>query len=181
MNVEIANVVGSGDLHAELDLEALEEDLSTPYLEYDPSNYHGLYVRVEKDGPLITVYRSGKYIISGCSSYDELNDTNEMFLRRLAELGVINEGADTQFAVQNIVCTASLGEDVDLNVLSIGLGLESVEYEPEQFPGLIYRPSSMDAVLLTFANGKIVVTGSNDWEAANAAFEHLKSKVQKLV
>ena len=47
------------DLHAELDLEAFEEDLSTPYLEYDSSNYHGLYFRIEEGSPLITVYRSG--------------------------------------------------------------------------------------------------------------------------
>jgi len=59
MTVEIANIVGSGDLGVELDLEALEGDLSTPYLEYDPSNYHGLYVRLEEGGPLITVYRAG--------------------------------------------------------------------------------------------------------------------------
>ncbi|WP_267900548.1 TATA-box-binding protein [Halocatena pleomorpha] len=70
------NVVGSGDFGTELDLEVLEGDLVTPYLEYDPSNYHGLYVRLEDTGPLVTVYRSGKYIISGCSCYENLDKTN---------------------------------------------------------------------------------------------------------
>jgi len=83
MTVEIANIVGSGDLGVELDLEAVEDDLSTPFLEYDPSNYHGLYVRLEEGGPLITVYRSGKYIISGCPGEKELRETNDGFLKLL--------------------------------------------------------------------------------------------------
>jgi len=133
MTVEIANIVGSGDLGVELDLEAVEDDLSTPFLEYDPSNYHGLYVRLEEGGPLITVYRSGKYIISGCPGEKELRETNDGFLRTLAELGITDEAQQTRFTVQNVVCTAMLDEMVSLNALSIGLGLEVTEYEPEQF------------------------------------------------
>jgi len=181
MSVEIANIVGSGDLHAELDLEVLEEDLSTPYLDYDPSNYHGLYVRLEADGSLITVYRSGKYIISGCSSYAILDATNEGFLEKMGERGIIEPRCETEFSIQNVVCTATLGEDVNLSALSIGLGLESTEYEPEQFPGLIYRPSCVGAVLLVFANGNVVITGAKELEVAEAAFEHFRSKVRKLV
>lgn len=181
MSVEIANVVGSGDLHAELDLEALEEDLSTPYLDYDPSNYHGLYVRLEADGPLITVYRSGKYIISGCSSYEILDATNEGFLEKMSERGIIEQGRETGFSIQNVVCTETLGEDVNLSALSIGLGLEFTEYEPEQFPGLIYRPSGIGAVLLVFANGNVVITGAKDIDVAESAFAHLCSKVGELV
>ncbi len=181
MSVEIVNVVGSGDLGTELDLEVLEEDLFTPYLEYDPSNYHGLYVRLEEAGPLVTVYRSGKYIISGCSCYETLDKTNLGFLATMAELGVIEQERDTEFSVQNVVCTATLDEDIHLSALSIDLGVESTEYEPEQFPGLIYRPSNIDAILLVFANGNVVITGANDFDTAKAAFDHLRLQIQDLV
>jgi len=181
MTVEIANIVGSGDLGVELDIEALEADLSTPYSEYDPSNYHGLYVRLEEGGPLITIYRSGKYIISGCSSKESLYETNEEFVGMLAGLGVIEEDAQTGFAVENVVCTAMLDELVSLNALAIGLGLEVTEYEPEQFPGLVYRPEEIGAVLLVFANGKLVITGAKDIETAESAYEHLQEKVQEFV
>ncbi|RDZ35622.1 TATA-box-binding protein C [Haloferax sp. Atlit-47N] len=177
MSVEIANVVGSGDLHAELELDVLYEDLSTPYTEYNPSNYHGLYVRLENPGPLVTVYRSGKYIISGCSSHEQLHTTNDGFLAKMTELGIIEQGRQTGFQVQNVVCTAALDEDVNLNALAIGLGLESTEYEPEQFPGLIYRPPDLGAVLLVFSNGKIVITGARDLATAESAYEHLRSRV----
>jgi transcription initiation factor TFIID TATA-box-binding protein len=67
--IEITNVVGSGDLGVEIDIAEVEDDLPVPYTEYNPKNYHGLYVRLVEDGPLITLYRSGKYIISGSSSF----------------------------------------------------------------------------------------------------------------
>lgn len=179
--VEIANIVGSGDLNVELDLDALESDLAVPFLDYNPSNYHGLYVRLEEGGPLITVYRSGKYIISGCSSHPELQKANKGFLAELTELGIVKAEQSTGFTVQNVVCTANIGDDVDLNALSIELGLELTEYEPEQFPGLIYRPEEVEAVLLVFANGKVVITGAKDTEIAESAFSYLRSKIQELV
>lgn len=180
MSVEIANVVGSGNLHVELDLDTLQNDLSTPFLEYDPSNYHGLYIRIEDAGPLITVYRSGRYIISGSSSYEDLAETNKGFLGNMADLGIIDEGQDTGFEVQNVVCTAALDKDVNLNALSISLGLESTEYEPEQFPGLIYRPPDASAVLLVFANGNIVITGAKEVETAEDAFNNLRATIREL-
>jgi len=175
--ITIANAVGSGDLGVELDVAEVEPDLDLPYTEYDPSNYHGLYVRLVEDGPLVTLYRSGKYIVSGCSSFEELYDTNDAFLSKLSKLDIVDATAQTEFTVQNIVCTGQLEAGVDLNTLSIALGLESVEYEPEQFPGLIYRPADYSAVLLVFANGKIVVTGASDMETAEEAFEHLQEQV----
>ncbi|SDY55287.1 TATA-box-binding protein [Halobellus clavatus] len=175
--ISVANAVGSGDLGVELDVAEVESDLDLPYTEYDPSNYHGLYLRLVEGGPLITVYRSGKYIISGCSTFEQLYETNDAFLTTLSELDIVDAETETGFTVQNVVCTAQLDNPVDLNTLSIALGLESVEYEPEQFPGLIYRPADYPAVLLVFANGKVVVTGASDVGIAEDVFEHLQKQV----
>lgn len=179
--VTIANTVGSGDLGVELDVAEVQADLEVPFTEYDPANYHGLYVRLVEDGPLITLYRSGKYIISGCSSFEELHDTNREFLKKLACLDIVESSTETGFTVQNVVCTDELQREVNLNALSIGLGLESVEYEPEQFPGLIYRPADFPAVLLVFANGKVVITGASDVDTAEEAFLHLQSQIEALL
>lgn len=179
--VEIANAVGSGDLGVELDITELETDLPVPYTEYDPENYHGLYVRLVDDGPLITLYRTGKYIITGCSSSEELHETNRAFLQALGKLEIISLSLETGFAVQNVVCMGELQRSVDLNALSIGLGLEAVEYEPEQFPGLIYRPPKFPAVLLIFTNGNVVITGAADVETAEEAFEHLQARIAELL
>lgn len=170
-------MVGSGDLGLEVDIAQLAEDIEGAATEYDPSNYHGLYVRFADDGPLITVYRTGKYIITGCSTRAKLKTTCEEFLQALSDLGMIEDTENPSFVLQNVVCTADLGEDVNLSTLAIALGLEETEYEPEQFPGLVYRPKSHSSVLLMFANGKVVITGSPDIESATDAFNHLCSRI----
>ena len=175
--VSIVNAVGSGDLGVELDVAEVEFNLDLPYTEYDPSNYHGLYLRLVEDGPLITVYRSGKYIISGCSTLEQLYETNDGFLTKLSHLDIVDAEIGTGFTIQNVVCTAQLDDPVDLNTLSIALGLKSVEYEPEQFPGLIYRPADHSAVLLVFANGKVVITGASEVDTAENAFKNLSEQV----
>jgi transcription initiation factor TFIID TATA-box-binding protein len=106
-----------------------------------------------------------------------LDETNDGFLTALSELEIVDSEVETGFTVQNVVCTAQLDDLVDLNTLSIALGLESVEYEPEQFPGLIYRPADHPVVLLVFANGKVVITGASDLDNAADAFKYLQEQV----
>ena len=81
---------------------------------------------------------------------------------------------------QNIVCTGELDQSLNLNALAIGLGLEDTEYEPEQFPGLIFRPSEADCVVLLFATGKVVITGGSDMETADNTFRELKRQIGEL-
>ncbi len=70
--------------------------------------------------------------------------------------GMIAEPEDEGFQIQNFVCTAELWNALNLNALAIGLGLKKTEYEPERFPGLIYRPPRADSVVLLFASGRVV-------------------------
>lgn len=178
--VEIVNVVGSGSLDAEFDLERVAADLGS-IAKYDPDKYQGMYLRLEKEAPLITVYRTGKYIVIGADSEDAAHMIRERFLDLLAENEMIAEPDDKWFQIQNLVCTAELGEPLNLNALAIGLSLESTEYEPEQFPGLIYRPSKADPVVLLFASGRVVITGSPDLDAAESTFATLQDEVTEVL
>ncbi|EMA14125.1 transcription factor [Haloarcula marismortui] len=83
--------------------------------------------------------------------------------------------------VQNLVCTPELGESLDPNALAIVLRLENTEYEPEQFPALICRPSGADSVVLLFASGRIVITGSPDLDTAEETFAALQDEVTDLL
>lgn len=179
--VTIVNVVASGSLPIELDLDRLATDIGEPIAEYDPEKYPGVYLRFEDDAPLITVYRTGKYIITGADSTEESKSLRGEFLTRLAKMGVIEEPDDEWFSIQNYVCTGEFGKPQNLNALAIGLGLENTEYEPEQFPGLIYRPDSRDCVILIFATGKVVLTGASDLHTAEAAFDELHQRLSELV
>lgn len=173
--VTIVNVVGSGAVSSEFDLEELSLEIGSE-AEYDPENYPGMYLRFENK-PTITVYRTGKFIIYGADNIDEIYATREFLLSRLANLGAIESPDDMGFSIQNVVCTANLEKEQNLNAVAIQLGLDQTEYEPEQFPGLIYRPEGHRCVLLIFGSGKVVITGAKDVETAQSALDELSQKM----
>jgi transcription initiation factor TFIID TATA-box-binding protein len=140
-----------------------------------------MYLRFGEDDPLITVYRTGKYIVTGADSEGEAHTIRERFLNLLTENGMIPAPVDEWFRIQNFVCTAELDKSLNLNALAIGLGLENTEYEPEQFPGLIYRPTGADSVVLLFASGRVVITGSPNLDEAEETFTALQEEVTDLL
>jgi transcription initiation factor TFIID TATA-box-binding protein len=177
--VEVVNVVGSGFLRREFDLSIVAEDLGF-VAEFDPEKYPAIYIRFSDDAPLITVYRTGKFIITGAGSIKELHDLKSDLLNCLSGAGIVSEDDLEWFKVQNLVCTADLSDDLDLSSLAIALGLEHTEYEPEQFPCLIYRKPNSECVGLIFSTGKAVITGSNNINDVEVFLDLLEEKLSIL-
>lgn len=155
-DIEVVNVVAGGTVDTELDIEQLAADAPLPTANYDPS-FNATFLRCQEDGPLLIVYTSGSYILRGVSSYGAVEETMNSFLDTLTEMGVPLGEPTT--SVRNVVATASFDITFDLTTLVAHLGFEHTEYEPEQFPGLVYRPPDSGCVLLIFATGNVVITG----------------------
>ncbi|SEW00990.1 TATA-box-binding protein [Halobacterium jilantaiense] len=177
--VSVENVVASGSLGIELDLETVARELSE-VVDYDPEKYPGAYFRLDDSAPLITVYRTGKYIITGADSADEASATRSEFLRLLTNQSILPKAEDEWYKIQNYVCMEDIGQQLNLSALAIGLGLEITEYEPEQFPGLIYRPTDHDCVLLIFGSGKVIITGAKDVDSAEESVTGLLEQIDSL-
>jgi len=175
-DIEIVNVVGSGDFHRELDLQALAADLDLPEAQYN-ADMNALLIRFVENGPLIILYTSGKYIVRGGSERENLYHANEQLQSALTTLGISYE--NPAFDVRNLVCVCDVGKEVDLNRLMVEIGLENAEFEPEQFPGLVFHPPEYDCVALVFSSGKIVVTGLNDQEKIEELYSELKEEMTR--
>lgn len=175
---ELVNAVGGGDLHQELDLQALYKEISANEIRYDPEYWPGLYIRLNDESPAIMVFRTGKYNIAGADSIDELNDANQTFLSIVNELGLTVD--DPDFEIRNLVFLEKYNKELNLNPVAVKLGMENTEYEPEQFPGLLYRPPDFVGTFLIFRNGKILLTGSNSSEGSIDAFEILFAELDNL-
>ena len=178
---DVVNVVGAGRLPAELALEPLKEDLAGDAWEND-SPQPGLHLRFVEDGPMTTFYTSGKYIIRA-PSVAELHEADQDIRDEIARLGIIPDAdAETDFEISNVVATAQLDrEEVNLISLTVALGLEHTEYEPEQFPALSYRKPEYPCTFLLFANGKIVIAGADDPVEAETAFDGFKAELDEWI
>nr|WP_049904798.1 TATA-box-binding protein [Natrialba asiatica] len=177
--MDVVNVVESGSLDIEIELSQLVDDLDPSIADYDPDKYPGVYLRFSDDAPLITIYRTGKYIVTGAKSREQAHQYRDRFLNLLTEMGVVSDPSDTPFTIQNYVFVADLEKSQNLEALAIGLGLEQTEYEPEQFPGLVYRPTDASCVLLIFASGKTIIAGATSEETAQSAFTDLQETLEQ--
>jgi len=176
-SVQVENVVASTSLEQELNLTQLSEDL--PAAHYDPENFPGLVYRTQEPKAATLVFRSGQVVTTGAKAVDEVHEALNQVVSELRDLGV-DVAPDPDVEIQNIVSSADLGEQLNLNAIAIGLGLENVEYEPEQFPGLVYRMDDPEVVALLFGSGKAVITGGKETDQASAAVENVQNRLNDL-
>ena len=82
--------------------------------------------------------------------------------------------------MQNIVASADLASVLNLNAIAIGPGLENIKYDPEQFPGLVYRIDKPEVVVLLSGSGKRVVTGGKKPKYAEEAVGRIVKEPEGL-
>lgn len=170
-NMETNLAVGNGELPIEIDLSELANGLDVD--DYDPENSIGLYYYPEKQQetdnnlPQFTFYRSGKYILR-CNNKEELYEQQQAILDLFTELGVLSEEQleEIEFDIVNVACMAVLNTEFKLSPLAVLLGFKYAEYEPEQFPSIIYDNDMYDCKFLIFATGKIILPGAESLQQA---------------
>lgn len=162
----IENIVATVILQNNLDLNLIETRI--PDVEYNPDQFPGLVYRMQQPKVTALIFKSGKMVVTGAKSVMELIQAVKKILRTLIEKGIPIQGRP-QIQIQNIVASANLHVFVDLE--RAAEVLENNMYEPEQFPGLIYRMRKPRVVLLIFSSGKMVITGAKrEEEVKDAVF-----------
>lgn len=174
MNIE--NVVASTSLGQELDLNAIEDALDGAT--YNPQQFPGLVYRIKEPKTATLLFRSGKVVCTGAKNLAGVKLAIMQVIKDLEKANV-KITIDPNIEVQNIVASADLGQPLNLNTTVITLGMEKVEYEPEQFPGLVYRLSDPKTVILLFGSGRMVCTGAKVPEDVVRAIEKISSELKK--
>ena len=153
--INIQNVVASATLNQKVDLNAVVK--SYPGVEYRPEQFPGLVFRLKRPKTATLIFSSGKMICTGAKSGKESRRAIMKVVKELKKDGIIII-SKPDLKVVNIVASASLGGKVDLE--KTVSTLRKTMYEPEQFPGLIYRMDEPKVVILIFASGSLVCTGA---------------------
>lgn len=153
--MKINNIVCSGDLKQPVPFDRLPE-LPADFYKYDPEMYHGAYILLTEGKA--TIYKSGKYIIYGLKSLGAVKQSFTEFCSILSP--IIDTEIVSPPIIQNIVGMDDFQMDIPLSRLVVALQMENVEYEPEQFPGVIYRGEKGTALI--FSSGKVIFAGCRD-------------------
>jgi len=176
--VKIENVVACASLKHGIDLSAVVK--AFPVVDYRPERFPGLVFKLKSPRTTILIFGTGKMVCTGARSERDAMKALRKVVRTLSEGGIIINGK-LEIGIKNIVATASLGGKIDLlQLYESETGMRGrITYEPEQFPGLIYRMNDPKVVILLFASGKLVCTGARKEGDVHRAVDNLRQKLEK--
>ncbi len=203
----VVNVVASTRVAEELDLPDIAIQL---HCEYEPEQFPGVVYRVKEPKLAILMFRSGRAVCTGGKNEENIHEGIKRMIGDLRGAGIKTwDTSDVEIEVQNMVATYALHypEDyagtarmddhtlkikegaplkglprkLNLNNLTFHLPFDKVEYEPEQFPGLIYRLDYPKVVCLIFGSGKMVITGARHKDEILDAVQIIQDELADLL
>jgi transcription initiation factor TFIID TATA-box-binding protein len=169
VTIKIVNIVCSSSLEHDIHLVKLAETLTNT--EYNPEQFPGLVMRIKDPKTSALIFSSGKIVLTGATSLKMVRESINQIIKNIAKIGV-KITVTPKITVQNMVASGQIGMVLNLN--NLAMKLENAEYEPEQFPGLVYKLPGTRATFLLFSNGKIVCTGTK-------SETDLRDAVRKLI
>jgi transcription initiation factor TFIID TATA-box-binding protein len=180
---EIVNIVASTRYASKLDVNTIADLLE---IDFEQEQFPGMVYRIADPKVCVLLFRSGKAVVTGAKNIESIDVAFKLLRNDLLkhEFELWSED-QCESVLHNIVVTCDICEDLDIEKINLSklmmlLPFEKTEYEPEQFPGLIYRLSELGVVYLIFSSGKCVITGSNDFETAEKAEVEIKKQLSEL-
>jgi len=174
-NIKIENIVASASLNIKIPLEKVVEHLEGT--EYEPEQFPGLVYRIKDPKAATLIFSSGKIVCTGARSVTDVKKVVKKVVDMLRK-SKIGDPKSYVIQIENIVASAKLESRLSLD--KIAFELENSEYEPEQFPGLVYRIKDPKAAFLLFSTGKIVCTGIKKVEDIEIAVRMVSKKLKSI-
>ncbi len=175
LEYKIENVVATVtlDIKEKIDLNILARKYAEVVC--NPERFPGLVMRIEKPKATILVFSTGKMVVTGMRKASEAKIVVDNVIKRIKKAKI--EVSNPKITVQNIVASGDLHTPIDLKMAAVVM--EYAMYEPEVFPGLIYRMQDPKTVFLIFSTGRIVCTGGKTKEIVAQAVKKLQREVKE--
>jgi transcription initiation factor TFIID TATA-box-binding protein len=165
----VQNVVSTVSLGVQLDLKRIA--LKARNAEYNPRRFAAVIMRIRDPKTTALIFSSGKMVITGAKSEESSKIACKKYARILQRLGY-GHAKFIDFKIQNIVASCDIRFPIRLESLAHAHS-QFCSYEPELFPGLIYRMITPKVVLLVFVSGKLVLTGAKERKDIYQAFSNI--------
>jgi transcription initiation factor TFIID TATA-box-binding protein len=177
-SLKIENIVASGAIAESIDLVALSEKVRN--CELNKKRFPGAVYHIADPKIACLIFSSGKIVLTGIRNDKALTDGLAIIIKSLNEAGFETLNVPN-VAITNMVCSYDLGKYINLNKVVVTLNLENIEYEPEQFPGLVYRIKDPKMVVLIFSSGKLILTGGKNIEDIRKGLDVLEQKLESIM
>ena len=177
-SLKIENIVASGVIAESIDLVELSEKVTG--CELNKKRFPGAVYRIQDPKIAALIFSTGKIVMTGIRNDKALADGLAIVIKSLKEAG-IEPLKEPKIKITNMVCSYNLGRYINLNKIVLTLSVENIEYEHEQFPGLVYRIKDPKIVVLIFSSGKIILTGGKNLEDVRKGLDILEQKLESVL
>jgi len=177
-SLKIENIVASGAIAESIDLAAFTE--KTENCDLNTKRFPGAVFHITDPKIACLIFSSGKIVITGARDETALAAGLAVVIKALKSAGIVPLD-EPRVKVTNIVCSYNLGKYINLNKLTVTFNVENVEYEPEQFPGLVFRIADPKIVVLIFSSGKIILTGGKNLDDVKRGLDVLEKKLETVL
>lgn len=173
--MKVVNFLATTRFAEYIDLHTFSDETG---VEFEPDRFPGMSYKLDNPKVCVLLFRSGKIVVTGAKATEDIESALEQVHNKLKELDhEVYENYD--YSIGNVVVTHNIGETLNLASLSFTLDFTRTEWEPEQFPGLIYRVGrGLTSVALVFSSGKCVITGNTTLEEAKQATVYLEEDLK---
>lgn len=162
---KLENIVSTVNFDCKLDLRKIA--LHAKNAEYNPKRFAAVIMRIREPKTTALIFSSGKMVCTGAKSEADSETAARKYAKTIKKLGF--DVKFKEFTIQNIVGSSSVNFAINLEVLQ-NQHQKFCTFDPEIFPGLIYRMVQPKIVLLIFCSGKVVLTGAKKREQLSEAF-----------
>jgi transcription initiation factor TFIID TATA-box-binding protein len=176
-DVKIENVVAFAVLNKKISLNRLVERMENT--EYEPEQFPGLVYRIHKPRASALIFSSGKIVCTGAKTIDMAKVAMNKIVDDIRKTG-IRMPKKFKIIIENIVSSTKITVKPRLMLEDIATSLTEIEYDPERFPGLVYRMRDPRIVFLLFGSGKIICTGGRNIKDIHTALKKLKVRLEGL-
>jgi transcription initiation factor TFIID TATA-box-binding protein len=177
-SLKIENIVASGTIADSVDLVELSNKVKN--CELNKKRFPGAVYRIKEPKLASLIFSSGKIVLTGMRNNKALTDGLSIIIKSLKEAG-IEPLKEPKLVITNMVCSYNLGKYINLNKVAVTLNVENIEYEPEQFPGLVYRIKDPKIVVLLFSSGRIILTGGKNLDDIKKGIDVLEQKLENVL
>lgn len=176
IDYKINNIVATAKMDITEKLDLIKISRKFYGAEYHPERFPGVIFRQDDPRATFLIFSTGKMVITGLEYAENAEKAVGKILKKMKKIGI--KTSILEITIQNIVASDNLHTLINLNKAI--LLMESVMYEPEVFPGLIYNMKDPRAVFLLFSTGKFVCTGVKEEKKLESAIVKLRKVLNEL-
>jgi transcription initiation factor TFIID TATA-box-binding protein len=158
VDLKIENIIAAVEFKTNLDLKKIADSIDSA--EYDPDQFPGLIYKLRRPKTITLIFSRGYSVCSGATSIPNAKAALIIIYKKLKDLNVINLEKPPKIIIRDIVTSYKFEKPLTLDKISKKLPASNIEYNPREFPGLVYHDKATNINVLIFDSGKIVGYGN---------------------